>query len=154
MPAKVIEPTGDQVENGANITDSASLPNIGYLLRTGSLDGNGDLKRIPFINKNGRLKNGDLVIFDIDRTNFKIYDVKNDSFANIAVAVIPEEFFSDDWNQKPAGSKLTIKQRWDKEWNGVSETNLNLLKPSFTRKYIVENINSFDDVKKNDDLSY
>ncbi len=122
MPAKVIEPEGKQ--SGAN-------PNakIGYLLRADALDGNGDLKRIPFINDRG-LEKEDLVIFDINCDDYVVTNQKTGQHAHIAVAEIPDEFFS------PKGWSRGFTKRWRDEWIAISEDNLNKLKPKFRREYI------------------
>ena len=137
MPAKVVEPDGNQANEGTNI------PNCGYLVRTDAIDGNGELKRIPFINKRN-LNSGDLVVYNINRTDYKVVDMRDESQANIAVAVIPDDFF------KRGGWTKEFKERWKREWEGVSETNLEKLNTGYTKEYIRDNFNSYDDIENKD----
>ncbi len=94
MPAKVIDPTGNQ-----------NFPKCGYLLRDDAIDSEGDLKRIPFINDRNLHKDA-VVVFDVVDATVD-FDGKR---AKISMAVIPEEYYEKEWSPE-------FKRRWKEEWD-------------------------------------
>lgn len=97
MPAKVVKPDGNQ----------AHPNNCGFLARYDSKDSNGALMRIPFVNKDNKFKNGDLVIIEVV-DNLSLTDSKGNT-GNIAVAILNDICYMDKWGDKE-------KEIWEKEW--------------------------------------
>ena len=97
MPAKVVKPDGNQ----------AHPNNCGILARYDSKDSNGALMRIPFVNKNNKFKNGDLVIIEVVE-NVLLTDSEGNT-GYIAVAILNDICYMDKWEDKEKGI-------WKKEW--------------------------------------
>ena len=97
MPAKVIEPNGNQ----------AHPDNCGILARYDAKDSNGALKRIPFINLKNKFKNGDLVIISVVE-NLSLTD-SDGNVGNIAVAKIDPIHKKSKWDEDD-------KIKWENAW--------------------------------------
>ena len=123
MPAKVIEPDGNQM----NVPTGSFQ--CGYLVRADvTLDSQGELKRILFVNDNQKkLKKGDLVMIDnIQPYNATITTTDgsgNTISGSIMVVKIPPVHFDKNW-------PTHYKQKWDEKWdeNNVPQDRLNKLK--------------------------
>lgn len=108
MPAKVVEPNGNQLNNNEK--------NCGYLERADKpLDDQDTLERIPFIN-DFNLEYGDLVVYEtMPNCNVEV----NGKKGKIAMAVVKH-----NPNDAKTWENKEFKNKWAEEWSRVTNNKI------------------------------